>query len=542
MKAELQELRQSASPQKPRSGFAPVDALTGQDEQDKAPWGLVAKTGQSPIPPGAAERSHARDDDEEEGAGEAGQRAGGARASPAFSLEAPLEAWGADDVDRHAVLQRLRARQSRSMPGEGGVGPPATPLIERMSAKLERERLRGNVDARVGPRERLGEGGVAKGDRGRSGRPGTEVLRGYRQGGKETGSGDGMSNDVLGVEGHGTLQAVQAVQVAGQRHDHRAEDDEQHQDRQHAQRRRGISAEPSPQPKGFSAKVADIVAGLDGLVSTVRMSHQARVLHALPDDLLLRAAACADPAVPPVALSSASSPRSLSAPAAARIPRAESASDSATESPRIGGAVASGAEYDGVESENDAAVACGGGTGFLAQSRQLTQSPGLDARETRSVDVPDDDDNQEPCSHSPVPNACSCLCSVQLCVYCTVYLCMAAHTHSLNHTHPHAHCLSVKTHTQTHTHILPTSPQGSPASSSVRSPCKGLGKKGGFGISKRKTTMASAEDDAREKASQALFSLALPTQVFSALPPTPTPLCKYLHRIIHASVARWMDV
>ena len=93
MKAQLQELRQSASPQKPRSGFAPVDALTGQDEQDRAPWGLGAKTGPSPIPPGAAERSHARDDDDDEGAGEAGQRAGGARASPAFSLEAPLEAW-----------------------------------------------------------------------------------------------------------------------------------------------------------------------------------------------------------------------------------------------------------------------------------------------------------------------------------------------------------------------------------------------------------------------------------------------------------------
>ena len=439
MKAELQELRQSASPQKPRSELAPVDALAGQDEQDQASWGLEAKTGQSPIPPGAAERSCARDE-EEEGVGQAGQRAGGAGASPAFSLEAPLDAWGADDVDRHAVLQRLRARQSRSLPGEGGVGPPATPLIERMSAKLERERQRGNLDACVGPREHLGEGGVAKGDRGRSGRPGTEALRGARQGRQETGSGHGISNDVLGVEGHGTLQTVSALQVAGQHHYHRADDDEQHQDRQHAQRRRGISAEPSPQPKGFSAKVADIVAGLDGLVSTVRMSHQARVLHALPDDLLLRAAACADPAAPPVALSSASSPRSLSAPAAARIPRAESATDFASESPRIGGAVASGAEYGGAESENDAAVAGGGGAGvgdtsFLAQSSQLTQSPGLDARETRSADVPDDDDNQEPCSHSPVPNSCSCLCSVQLCVCCPLYLCMAAHTHTQSHTH-----------------------------------------------------------------------------------------------------------
>ena len=526
MKAELQELRQSASPQKPRSELAPVDALAGQDEQDQASWGLEAKTGQSPIPPGAAERSYARDE-EEEGVGQAGQRAGGAGASPAFSLEAPLDAWGADDVDRHAVLQRLRARQSRSLPGEGGVGPPATPLIERMSAKLERERQRGNLDACVGPREHLGEGGVAKGDRGRSGRPGTEALRGARQGRQETGSGHGISNDVLGVEGHGTLQTVSALQVAGQHHYHRADDDEQHQDRQHAQRRRGISAEPSPQPKGFSAKVADIVAGLDGLVSTVRMSHQARVLHALPDDLLLRAAACADPAAPPVALSSASSPRSLSAPAAARIPRAESATDFASESPRIGGAVASGAEYGGAESENDAAVAGGGGQGSGTRAFWHSQVSSRSHRDWTRGKL-----GRQMCRMMTITrsHAVTLRCRIHAlaCVLCScayAVLCIFAwlHTHTLNHTHTHSH-----------KHILPTSPQGSPASSSVRLPCKGLVK---FGLSKRQTTLASAECEAREKASQALFSLALPTQVFSALPPTLSPLHKYRHRI-HASVAR----
>jgi hypothetical protein len=233
--------------------------------------------------------------------------------SKSFSLEAPLAAWGAPDLDRNAVLSRLRDGNSTRGQVEGGKGggyagaagadgrgryeggdsmSPGLRLEQRILSRLDRERNR----------ER------DKGTDQRKHWHGQEHGKGVEHGKGETG-GEGQRKQAR--------PEVEQEHVSP-RDDAKGARDERPRDVCAESVARAAAPTPSPssvipppvlaavaedtaaeetkttpnkEAEGFSAQIAAIVAELHDVVSSVHSSHETMAMQAMSDEQLL-AASC----------------------------------------------------------------------------------------------------------------------------------------------------------------------------------------------------------------------------------------------------------